>query len=233
MAAADKGRAEPATNRRETGGPRGLDWPALRARFVAGDETLEAFAKREGIASSTVRERAKREGWQAQRKAAGEKVAAGTVAAVVKQRIRSETYIDGQAHRAAVRFGGSVRGMLVGPNGEPVQVSLDDAPKVKAAVEALEKLHRLARITAHLPAEPAAAAVNDGPEGEIVVRRRRPDGSAVEVTLAADAAPRGGPDGLHADGDSVAVPVGRDEPHQGDDRRARQRQEQDGRRGVR
>lgn len=211
MARPHKGGAEATPKRR-----RSHDWPALRARFVAGSESLDAFAAREGIDPGTVRRQAAREGWKAQRKAAGAKVAAGTVAAVVRQRIRSEAYIDGQAHRAALKVARIGRKLLDG---------IDDPTKLKAAVEAIERAHRLARITAHLPEVPVSAAASDGPEGEVTIRRRRPDGSETEVTLAADAAPRGRLAGSPPDPDSVCVPVGHDEPRQGDDRRPRERQE--------
>ncbi len=204
MGGPEKGRDEPAPNRRLSGGPRHLDWHALRSQFVASDEALEPFAARVGIAYSTARVRAKREGWQALREAARTKVAAGTVARVVRQRIRSESEIDGQAHRAAGKFARHVGRMLDGVE----KLTLDNAPKVKAAAEALALLHRLARVTAHLPAEPVATPEAGALDGALVIKRRSPDGIEVEIHVGASGHR---PDGPPSDEDAVGVPHGRDE----------------------
>jgi hypothetical protein len=189
---ADKSRArgatEPLRNR--------YDWHALRAEWVAGSDTLADFARVKGLPVVSVRRRAAAEGWTAQREASKAKVAAGVVEGAVRHRIRTESQIDGQAHRAASRFARHVGRMLAGVE----RLTLDDAAKVKAAVEALEKAHRLARVTAHLPAEPRPDG-GDATRVEVVIRGVDEHGELYEV--AGDGAR---PVGLPADGDAGEVP---------------------------
>lgn len=172
------------------------DWAGVKARFVAADMTTREFAAAEGIPYSTIAKRAAADGWDAARAKAREKAAAGVVDKAVRHRIRSESEIDGQAHRAASRFARHVGRMLTGVE----RLTLDDAQKVKAAVEALEKAHRLARVTAHLPAEPTATIAEQ--RVEVIVRGVDEFGEAYEERPDSD----GGPERLQADGDAGGVP---------------------------
>lgn len=177
----------------------GRDWTAVRARFVAANITTREFAAAEGIPYSTIAKRAAADGWDAAREAAREKVASGVVRKAVANRIRSESELDGEAHTAAGEAMAKAREML-GECASPQEL--------KAAVEAMEKAYRLARMSGRFTPEPTPGAGGDETEdGEIVIRRRHrlADDTEVEVTLGGGEAHGGRPDRQGADADAVEV----------------------------
>lgn len=183
------------------------DWTGVKARFVASDLSTREFAVAEGIPYSTIAKRAAAYGWDAAREQKRTRVAVGVVDKAVKHRIRSEAVIDGTAHRAAYRLSRTVDRLL---RDADKALTIDDLPKLKTAAETLEKVHRLARLTAHLPAEPDVRVDGDDFSGELVIRRRAPDGSEVEVTVGGQAH-RDRPDGPAPDADAVGVSTGLDD----------------------
>jgi hypothetical protein len=138
---------------------RHIDWTALRARFVASDGTLREFGEAEGVSWSALSERSSKEGWVAAREAHRTKVAASALAARAKDQSATEAEIDGLAHAAALKLARKLVDMIDGVE-EPTQA--------KDVAKALADTHRLARITAHLPAEPVPTVAKQ--ELTIVVR---------------------------------------------------------------
>ena len=200
MSGADKGRERSQRGGNAKPARRQHDWIALRTEWAAGDLSLRAFAAAHDMDPTLIAKRASRDGWVAAREALRGKVAAGAERKVVAHRIRAESEIDGQAHRAAGRFARTVGALLKRATTGEARVSLDDAPKLKALVETLEKAHRLARVTAHLAPEPVAQVVQS--RQVVIVRGVDADGlEYVERLSDADS----GPAGLPADEDTGGV----------------------------
>lgn len=192
---------------REATAPR--DWTTARDRYVTGNEGHRAIAAALGVSSTSLSAAAKREDWAAAREAFRARASkavetAGVKARVARYPIQAEADIDGQAHDVAKRLGRLARGLLKAlvKDGKPL-LSIDDAPKLKALVEAIEKAHRLARMTAHLTPEPAPQGESDG-DGVIRIKRRNERGEVVEVEIGDR--DRTGPDRQAADEDPVGLP---------------------------
>jgi hypothetical protein len=178
------------------------DWLALRAKFAAGVLTTRDFAKAEGIPYPTIARQAAANGWDDARKAFRTKAAAKVESKALKHRIATEEVIDGTAHRAALRFARAARNALQAAE----KVTLDDAPKLKALVETLEKAHRLARVTAHLPAEPVPAAA--APKAmTVIIRGLDEHGETVDEHAGSHGEAGGGPAELPADAVAGEVPA--------------------------
>lgn len=175
------------------------DWAALRSEFVSGpDEALDAFAMRHGIRADMLRQKAGREKWIAQREAFREDVAAKALAARAKNRVASESEIDGRAHGAALKIIDSALAMLDG---------CDEPVKLKALADTIDKSWRLSRVTARLSEVPVPAPVAPQ-EVTLILRRKTPAGDVVEFV---GGKPNASGDGVgrvgaQADGDAVGVP---------------------------
>lgn len=173
------------------------DWQALKARFVAGDLSLRAFAAAEDMDETTVAKRASRDGWTAAREASRSKVAAGVVKAHEKRRIRDESELDGEAHEAA--------GKMMAKACEMLDVC-ETPQELKATVEAMKEAYRLARITARFTADPTPAVAEDEFGGDMWIRRRAADGTEVEASVGGAQTHHYRPVGPDADADAVGVP---------------------------
>jgi hypothetical protein len=174
------------------------DWDAIRRRYVTGAESTREVAAATGVSYSTVAKRSASEHWDAERNAWRAKAHERATAAAIERRVRSEAEIDGDAHEGALAV---VRKAL------DLLDAQDDPAKIKAVVEALEKAHRLARITARLPAEPVTSVAQQ--EVSVLVRYRDEDGMVREERADgrdAAEAPRGGSDGSQADAQPSEVP---------------------------
>jgi hypothetical protein len=199
------------------------DWPRLRREYVTGPtDDVTAFAKERGINRDVVSRRANREGWRDERAKHWEEVQAQARKRIARTQARTEAEINLRAHRIAWlalrRAEAKIRAVS----------ETDEAKELKGAVDAARQAFALARMGAGLPEAPVPSTDEPG-EGEIVMRRRAPDGSVVEVTIGSATPPAGaGPDGLHPNPDAVEVPAGHDEPGEGDDRGARKREDEDG-----
>jgi hypothetical protein len=193
---------------------RSHDAVALRTQFLAGNLSTRAFAAHTGVPYPTLRKIAERDKWDAARKAYRAQIAAKSLEANIERRIELEAEIDGLAHEAALKLSRKLHALVDTVKG---------AASARDVAKALTDLHRLARITAHLSPEPVASPEAPA-DGELVMRRKGPNGEIVEETVAssseADTHDRG-PHGLPADGHPVAVPPGPHEPGEGDDRRSR------------
>lgn len=168
-----------------------------KRRYVTGNESLLQIAAATGWSLDALKKRSASEGWDAERTAWRAKTHERATAAAIERRVRSEAEIDGDAHEGALAV---VRKAL------ELLDAQDDPAKIKAVVEALEKAHRLARITARLPAEPVSVAQQ---EISVLVRYRDEDGMVREERADgrdAAEAPRGGSDGPQADAQPSEIP---------------------------
>lgn len=110
-------------------------------------------------------QRATQDGWLAQRKAFRESISLEAQKKIVTRGADYEAKLDGMVHRASKNLTRLVSTIVTqaaelaaqkDENGR-TRLTLDDLPKIRSGIEALEKTYRLTRITAHLTPEPVPA----------------------------------------------------------------------------
>jgi hypothetical protein len=150
-----------------TTGKERYDRELLRTRFATSTLTVAAFATAEDVPYSTAVRYSSADDWDGARRKYQMDRAAESRKASLERSVKVETELDEKAHHAAVKLTEVAAGILktVSDTHEaslaakgPGILTLHDAPRLKLLVETLEKAHRLARITAHLPAEPLPTA---------------------------------------------------------------------------
>lgn len=135
----------------------------LKTAFMASQYTLEDFCALYGggsLPASTLKGIAQRGKWLAERKATREQRSAEARDRLRKEGLEFETKLDRTVHLASKKLVKLISGILTNTTRmlEDSQnqraVTLDDLPKLRAGIEALNASYALARKTAGLSAEP-------------------------------------------------------------------------------